>query len=199
MHTLSSRGFSLLLVLAAAVLGTPALAHPHGTMQCGLSVHYDDGQPQRVTGRLLMDAAHSGQALAQLRDEASGQLDPARQQRFLFALKMQMARFNWLLAAETDGQAAELVETAAPTLLLTPDGRLGLSVDLAVQPKTPAPPGAPWTFACHDPSWYWVSEFAQPEAPMAITGCARAVAATPLKVSTGPKAGSVQVEVRCAP
>ena len=73
-----------------------------------------------MAGRLLMDHPHSSQALSLLRDPASGQLDAGREQRFLFALKLQMARLGWLLGASAEGQAVNLVEASEPTVWPAP-------------------------------------------------------------------------------
>ena len=187
-----------LLAVAASVFSGNVFAHPHGTMQCGLSVHFQDGRPHTVAGRLLMDHPHSSQALALLRDPASGQIDAGREQRFLFTLKLQMARINWLLNAAAEGQALNLVGTSGPTLFLANDGRLGVNVDLRVDHQTATTPDVVWKFSCQDPSWYWVSEFIQPESPVIVTGCAHPTLSPAVKVATGPLAGSVHVDVQCA-
>ncbi len=188
-----------LLVVAASVFSGAVLAHPHGTMQCGLSVHFQDRWPHTVAARLLMDQPHSSQALSVLRDPASGQIDAGREQRFLFALKLQMARLGWLVGASADGQAVNLVQVSEPTLWLANDGRVGVNVDLQVEPPATAPPVGAWKFSCQDPTWYWVSEFMQPESPVMVTGCAQPNVSPAVKVATGPLAGGVHVNVQCAP
>ena len=70
----------LTLVLALMPSGQ-ALAHPHGTMQCSMAVIFESGRPTLLSGRLLMDAAHSKEMQAMLRDPATGQLDAQRQQQ----------------------------------------------------------------------------------------------------------------------
>ncbi len=125
-------------------------------------------------------------------------LTPGAQQRFLFALKLQMARINWLLNAAAEGQALNLVETSEPTLFLANDGRLGVNVDLRVDHQAATTPDVVWKFSCQDPSWYWVSEFIQPESPVMVTGCAHPTLSPAVKVATGPLAGSVHVDVQCA-
>ncbi len=187
--------FSLALAIITMVVGSSALAHPHGTVQCGLSVDYKGGQPHRLTGRLLFDAAHSAQALAVMRDPVTQKLDDALQSRFLFGLRQQLARWNWLFDAKADGSSADMAEASAPTLWWSSDGRLGISVDMSV--VATAPEGASWVFSCRDPTLYWVSEFLQPDAAITLAGCAQAVTSPAIKVATGPQAGGASVEVRC--
>ena len=167
-------------------------------MQCGLSVHFQDGRPYTVAGRLLMDQTHSSQALALMRDPANGQLDVVRQQRFLFVLKLQMACINWLLSAAVQGQALNLMESSEPTLFFASDGRLGVNVNLQVDHQGATAPDVVWKFSCQDPSWYWVSEFIEPESPVTVTGCVHPTLTPAVKVATGPLAGSVHVDVQCA-
>ena len=188
----------VLLAFTASALSGKVFAHPHGVMQCGLSVHFQDGRPHTVAGRLLMDQTHSSQALALIRDPANGQLDAARQQRFLFVLKLQMARINWLLSAAAQGEALNLVESSEPTLFFASDGRLGVNVNLQVDHQGATAPDVVWKFSCQDPSWYWVSEFIEPVSPVTVTGCAHPTLAPAVKVATGPMAGSVHVDVQCA-
>ena len=146
-----------------------------------------------------MDHPHSSQALSLLRDPARGQLDAGREQRFLFALKLQMARFGWLLGASAEGQAVNLVEASEPTVWLANDGRVGMNVELRVEPRAAALPAVTWKFSCQDPTWYWLSEFIQPESPVMVTGCAHPSVSPAVKVATGPLAGGVHVDVQCAP
>ena len=63
-----------------------------------------------------------------LRDPATGQLDAQRQQRFMFSLKMQLARSNWLLGAQADGIAAEFRLAREPVLVLTVNSVWQLSI-----------------------------------------------------------------------
>ena len=188
-----------LLAVAALAFSESAFAHPHGIMQCGLSVHFQDGQLHTVAAQLLMDQPHSSQALSALRDPTSGQIDSGREQRFLFALKLQMARLGWLLGATADGQDVNLVQASEPTLWLANDGRVGVNVELQVEPQAAAPHAGAWKFSCQDPTWYWVSEFIQPESPVNVTGCAQPSVSPAVKVATGPLAGGVHVNVQCVP
>lgn len=211
---------SLAVLLALLPCGA-ALAHPHGTMQCSMAVGFEAGRPVTLTGRLLMDAAHSKEMQAMLRDPATGLLDAQRQQRFMFSLKMQLARSNWLLGAQANGVVAQLAPAQEPVLVLADDGRVGVEVALRIEPaggdvsatssdrSAEAPANAPsylsvnlaadapWQFFCADPTYYWVTEFAVPAAPLAVTGCAVPVPSAAVAVATGPRAGSVQVELRC--
>jgi Protein of unknown function (DUF1007) len=187
--------FSLAVATMTVVVASGALAHPHGTVQCGLAVDYKEGLPHRLTGRLLFDQAHSAQASAVLRDPVTQELDEAMQMRFLFGLRQQLARWNWLFEAKSDGNIADLAEASSPTLWWSSDGRLGVNVQMSVAATSPA--GAAWVFSCRDPSLYWVSEFLQPEEAVTLAGCAQAITSPSIKVATGPQAGTASVEVRC--
>ena len=192
----------------------PALAHPHGVMQCSMAVIFEGGRPTLLSGRLLMDAAHSKDMQAMLRDTATGQLDVQRQQRFMFSLKMQLARSNWLLGAQADGVAAEFTLAREPVLVLTEEGgvegRVGVDIQLQIEPlgssatggraaavPVTLPPVPAWQFSCGDPTFYWVTEFAVPSVPLAVTGCAEPVLSNVVAVATGARAGSVLVDMRC--
>lgn len=201
---------SLALVAAAFAVGLagPARAHPHGTMQCALSVAYENGQPTSLQARLTLDAPHSEQMTAMLRDPATGQIDAGRQQRLLFSLKAQLARHNWLLRAQRQEQIADLTQRDEPRLLLAPDGRLVVELALnvaALETKRGSdgvPDGAPgvaWQFSCADPSLYWVAEFEPVQDPVKVAGCAKARLSASPKVLTGADAGSARAEVRCEP
>ena len=222
------RLLTLLLLLLALLPWGAALAHPHGTMQCSLRVGFEAGRPALLSGRLLMDAAHSKEMQAMLRDPASGQVDALRQQRFMFSLKMQLARSNWLLGAQAGGVVAQLSPAQEPVLVLADDGRVGVDVALRIEPiistadtaadtatsaatntpadttavtsvdrATTADANANWQFFCADPTYYWVTEFATPAAPLAVSGCASPVQSIAVAVATGPRAGSVEVGLRC--
>ena len=193
---------------------SPTLAHPHGVMQCSMAVIFEGGRPTLLSGRLLMDAAHSKDMQTMLRDPATGQLDVQRQQRFLFSLKMQLARSNWLLGAQADGVAAEFALAREPVLVLTEEGgvegRVGVDIQLQIEPlgsraaeersaiaPVTSPPMTAWQFSCADPTYYWVTEFTVPSVPLAVTGCAAPVLLNAIAVATGARAGSVLVEMRC--
>ena len=190
------RLLTALLAHAALMPWGAALAHPHGTMHCSLAASFEAGRPALLSGRLLMDAAHSKEMQAMLRDPATGQLDAHRQQRFMFSLKMQLARSNWLLGAQSGGVVAQLSPAGEPVLVLAEDGRVGVDVVLRMEPAN-MPPDATWQFICADPALYWVTEFAMPSVPLAVTGCAAPVQSAAVAVATGARAGSVQVEMRC--
>jgi ABC-type uncharacterized transport system substrate-binding protein len=184
--------------VGAALLWAGAVAaHPHGTMQCSLAAHFDGGQLQTIEARLVMDAPHSSQALAILRDATTGQMDPAGGQRFLFALRQQLARHNWLLGVERGGRQAELTGASEPALELTSDDRLAVRINLGVGRTAETGSGVPWQLSCRDPGWYWVSEFSRLDQPVQVSGCPDHVVFSPVKVATGPLAGSVQVSVDC--
>lgn len=192
------RRYVKLCVMATTLAASQmTVAHPHGTVQCGFSVDYKDGQPHRLTGRLLFDEAHSMQALAALRDPVTQQLDDALQQRFLFGLKRQLGRWSWLLTASSDGALAELTEASAPVLWWSADGRLGVLVQMSIASTIEAKSGAAWIYSCQDPSRYWVSEFLQTQAAISVAGCLHAAISPAVKVVTGPLAGTVNVNVTC--
>ena len=190
-------GLTVAAVVAAFALSQQAVAHPHGTVQCGFAVDYKDGQPHRLTGRLLFDEAHSVQAAAALRDPITQKIDDTLQQRFLFGLKRQLARWSWLLSASVDGEGADLTEASAPSLWWSQDGRLGVLVEMAIGNSVTVRPGAAWTYSCQDPSRYWVSDFLQTSSVISVAGCAQAAISPALKVATGPMAGTVNVVVTC--
>ncbi len=190
----------LALLLALLPWGPAVLAHPHGTMQCSLAVGFEGGRPALLSGRLLMDAAHSKDMQTLLRDPATGLVDAQRQQRFMFSLKMQLARSNWLLGAQLNSVVAQMSPALEPVLVLADDGRVGVDVALRIELATPDGidgRDAPWQFFCADPTYYWVTEFATPSVPLAVTGCAAPLQLTASAVATGARAGSVQVEMRC--
>lgn len=192
-----SKSVKLAVMAATLAASQAAMAHPHGTVQCGFAVNYKDGQPHRLTGRLLFDEAHSAQALAVLNDPVTQKLDNALQQRFLFGLKRQLGRWSWLLSASSDGELAQLTEASAPVLWWSADGRLGVEVEMAISSTNALHPGASWTYSCQDPTRYWVSEFLQSPSVITVAGCARADISAALKVTTGPQAGTVNVNVTC--
>ncbi len=191
--------------LALAWFAPSAHAHPHGTVQCSLAVEYKLGQPQRLSGRLLFDQAHSEQALLALRNPETQKLDEALQQRFMFGLRQQLARWNWLFAVSVDGQTAELTEASPPALWWSSDGRLGVQVELTISADRSTLPsaasgalsGSLLTISCMDPTRYWVSEFVSPDAELVVVGCAEPVKSPTVKHATGPQAGGVSVQVRC--
>ena len=185
--------------VAALIFAQGAQAHPHGTVQCAFAVDYKDGQPQRLTGRLLFDEAHSAQAATALRDPITLNMDSALQQRFLFGLKLQLARWNWLLSASADGENVDLTEASAPSLWWSQDGRLGVQVEMSISNSTPARAGAAWTYSCQDPSRYWISDFLTQPSVISVAGCAQVAVSPALKVATGPMAGTVNVVVTCPP
>ena len=204
----------LCALLLALGFCSPALAHPHGVMQCSMAVIFEAGRPTLLSGRLLMDAAHSKDMQAMLRDPATGQLDVQRQQRFMFSLKMQLARSNWLLGAQADGVTAEFTLAREPVLVLTEEGsaqgRVGVDIQLQIEPlgssatggraaavPVTLPPAPAWQFSCGDPTFYWVTEFAVPSVPLAVTGCAEPVLSNVVAAATGARAGSVLVDMRC--
>ena len=184
-------------MVAAMAISQEAVAHPHGTVQCGFAVEYQDGQPHRLTGRLLFDETHSVQAAAALRDPITQKIDDTLQQRFLFGLKRQLARWSWLLSASADGESADLTEASAPSLWWSQDGRLGVLVEMSIASSVTARPGAAWTYSCQDPSRYWVSDLLPVPSVISVAGCAQAAIAPALKVATGPMAGTVNVVVTC--
>ena len=144
-----------LLVAAASCWLTPALAHPHGSIECTALVQMEAGRVQAVRGQLLLDAWHSQQAIALLRD-ASGVVDPQRLQRFVFALKMQIGRINWLFDVKADGETVDIQPVQDPSVEIVNE-RIRIAIDYASDPA--APPAQRFSLNCTDPTYYYVTAF----------------------------------------
>ncbi|WP_167772483.1 DUF1007 family protein [Ramlibacter henchirensis] len=160
------RPLAAALLLAAAA----ARAHPHGQLACHAEVQMDGGALQSLRGTLVMDPAHSAQAIALVRDPDTGSLDPERSGRLAFALKMQMARWNWLFSADADGRPQPL-RAGEPQLEV-----VGEQLQLTVELRADGEPmvGRDWSLRCADPTWYWTTGFA---AVPVVRGCGEAGAA----------------------
>ncbi len=145
------------MLLAAAGLCWPllALAHPHGSIECKARVQLQAGRVQALRGELLLDAWHSQQAIALLRD-ASGQVDAQRLQRFVFALKMQIGRINWLFDVKADGKNVDIQPTADPVVDIVNE-RVRIAIDYAPDPA--AAPARRFSLNCNDPTYYYVTAF----------------------------------------
>ncbi len=144
-------------LVAAAALYWPtlALAHPHGSIECKAQVQLEAGRLQSLRGELLLDAWHSQQAIALLRD-ASGQVDPQRLLRFVFALKMQIGRINWLFDLKADGENVNIQPKADPTVEIVNE-RIRINIDYAPDPA--ATPAQRFSLNCNDPTYYYVTAF----------------------------------------
>lgn len=173
-----NRWLAAALLLAAAA----ARAHPHGQLACHAMVQMDGGALQSVRGMLVMDPAHSAQAIALVRDPDTGRLDPERSGRLAFALKMQMGRWNWLFAIDADGRAQAL-RAGEPQLAVLGEQ---LQVTVELRPEGERVAGGDWSLRCADPTWYWTTSFAA--APV-VRGCGDASAA--------PEAGAAVARWSC--
>jgi ABC-type uncharacterized transport system substrate-binding protein len=144
-------------LLAAAAWCWPmlALAHPHGSIECKAQVQLEAGRVQALRGELLLDAWHSQQAIALLRD-ASGQVDAQRLQRFVFALKMQIGRINWLFDVKADGENVDIRPKQDPTVDIVNE-RIRIAIDYAPDPA--AVPATLFSLNCNDPTYYYVTAF----------------------------------------
>ncbi len=146
---------ALRLVAGALCWPTLALAHPHGAIECKAQVQMDAGRLHALRGELLLDAWHSQQAIALLRD-ANGQVDAQRLQRFVFALKMQIGRINWLFDVKADGENVDVRPKADPTVDIVHE-RIRISIDYAPDPV--ATPARRFNLNCNDPTYYYVTAF----------------------------------------
>lgn len=154
--TIAMRGWVTSWWLAVSYcLAGIAHAHPHGSIECKAQVQLEDGRVQALQGELLLDAWHSQQAITLLRD-ASGQVDAQRLQRFVFALKMQIGRINWLFDVKADGENVDIQPKADPTVDIVNE-RIRIVIDYASDPA--APPAHRFSLNCSDPTYYYVTAF----------------------------------------
>jgi ABC-type uncharacterized transport system substrate-binding protein len=155
-RTMAMPGWAVKLLLAGSYcLAGIAHAHPHGSIECKAQVQLEAGRVQALHGELLLDAWHSQQAIALLRD-ASGQVDAQRLQRFVFALKMQIGRINWLFDVKADGENVDIQPKADPTVDIVNE-RIRIAIDYAPDPA--APPAQRFSLNCNDPTYYYVTAF----------------------------------------
>lgn len=157
------------LAALACCWSSLAQAHPHGSIACTAQVQMLAGRVQAVRGQLLLDAWHSQQAIALLRD-SSGAVDPQRLQRFVFALKMQIGRINWLFDVKADGEAVDITPKADPTVEIV-DERIRIAIDY--QGDAAAPPAQRFSLNCSDPTYYYVTAFGKTIAVAPSDGAAR--------------------------
>ena len=159
------------VLLAAAALCWPrlALAHPHGSIECKAQVQLNAGRLQSLRGELLLDAWHSQQAIALLRD-ANGQVDAQRLQRFVFALKMQIGRINWLFDVKADGENVAIQPKTDPAVDIVNE-RIRIAIDYAPDPA--AAPAQRFSLNCNDPTYYYVTAFGKTIAVDAPEGAVR--------------------------
>jgi ABC-type uncharacterized transport system substrate-binding protein len=132
-----------------------AHAHPHGSIECKAQVQIEAGRVQALRGELLLDAWHSQQAITLLRD-TSGQVDAQRLQRFVFALKMQLGRLNWLFDLQSDGQNVDIKPKADPRVDIVNE-RIRIAIDYA--PDLAAAVAQRFSLHCADPTYYYVTAF----------------------------------------
>jgi ABC-type uncharacterized transport system substrate-binding protein len=151
-------------------------AHPHGSIECQARVQMHRGVLAQLRGTLVLDEAHSREALATLETTPGLGPDPDLLRRFAFGLTRQFGRLNWLFSLEADGRPVPL-QAAEPDLAFE-GGRLRIGVVFEAAADTP--PGREWKLGCADPAYYWVTSFGQP---------------LHLEVSTdGGTAGAVRIE-----
>jgi ABC-type uncharacterized transport system substrate-binding protein len=157
MRVIPLRSYAAGIGLLAGSLGLAgqALAHPHGSIECKAQVRLEAGRLQALRGELLLDAWHSQQAIALLRD-SGGQVDAQRLARFVFALKMQLGRLNWLFDLQADGQSQDVKPQADPTVDITNE-RVRIVIDYTPDPA--AVPAQRWSLHCADPTYYYVTAF----------------------------------------
>lgn len=146
---------SLMLAVCALCWPMLALAHPHGSIECKAQVRLEAGRVQTLRGELLMDEQHSQQAIGLLRD-ASGQVDAQRLLRFVFALKMQIGRMNWLFDVKADGESVEIQPRTDPRVDIVND-RIRIVIDYL--PDLSASPASRFSLNCNDPTYYYVTSF----------------------------------------
>lgn len=158
-------------LLATGTLCWPLLAqaHPHGSIECKAQVQLEAGRVHALRGELLLDAWHSQQAIALLRD-ASGQVDAQRLQRFVFALKMQIGRINWLFDVKADGENVDIQPKADPTVDIVNE-RIRIAINYAPNPA--AAPAQRFSLNCNDPTYYYVTAFGKTIAVAPPEGAAR--------------------------
>jgi ABC-type uncharacterized transport system substrate-binding protein len=154
--TVLPRGAVGWVLLTCCGLASIAHAHPHGSIECKAQVQVEAGRVQALHGELLLDAWHSQQAIALLRDDASGQVDAQRLQRFVFALKMQIGRINWLFDVKADGENVDIKPKHDPTVDIVNE-RIRIAIDYAPDPA--ALPAQRFSLNCTDPTYYYVTAF----------------------------------------
>jgi ABC-type uncharacterized transport system substrate-binding protein len=157
MHDSTWRACAAELALLTGLFGlaSQAHAHPHGSIECKAQVQLEAGRVQALRGELLLDAWHSQQAIALLRD-ANGQVDAQRLQRFVFALKMQLGRWNWLFDLKGDDQSVDIKPKADPTVDIVNE-RIRISIDYTLDINAAA--AQRFSLYCADPTYYYVTAF----------------------------------------
>ena len=135
-----------------------ACAHPHGAVDCRAELRFESAQLRYLRGELWLDTWHSQRAW-QLTRDGLGQPDAEQTRKFIFALKMQMGRANWLFGVQADGQHLALTPKDDPALDFSADGRARIVIDYAVQAT--GQPAQRWSLHCADPGYYFVTAFGQ--------------------------------------
>jgi ABC-type uncharacterized transport system substrate-binding protein len=151
------RACAVALAVLAGLFGLAGLAHahPHGSIECKAQVQLEAGRVQALRGELLLDTWHSQQAIALLRD-AGGQVDAQRLQRFVFALKMQLGRLNWLFDLQGDGQNVDIKPKADPTVDIVNE-RIRIAIDYT--PDINVAAAQRFSLLCTDSTYYYVTAF----------------------------------------
>lgn len=180
------------VALAWTAAAAAAQAHPHGGIDCRARVQMAGGQLERIEAELRLDAWHAREALALVRDPASGAPDPQRLERLTFALRLQMGRLGWLLTLRA-GDAEVPMSAGAPRVEVQGDA---VRVQVALAPAAGPQPAGPWTLQCGDPTFYWLAAFGATPVPGApqpvsdaaavqVAGCGAPARAVPSAAGTG--------------
>lgn len=155
----------------AALLPCVALAHPHGTVECGVLLHFEAGRPVAAEQRLRLDEPTSGLLVGRLQLTAETPAPDAMQGRALMAGLFRRA--GWLL----DLRPHDGADLAPPLAVehddparwsVGDDGRVLVVVALRL---AAAPAGKRWKLGCVDPEWYWQGEF-ESVTPVRVEGAA---------------------------
>lgn len=157
--------------LAAAALlpaAMPAVAHPHGRLDCQAVVQAGPAGLLSIHLTLTLDAQSSAALAPRLQLDAAGRPGNDKASRQFAELLAGMFRQSgWMLRLQplgADGEpAAATVALADPGPALWQQAASGqLSVAVVLQPEAAAPAPAPhgWQLACLDPDWYWATGFA---------------------------------------
>jgi len=159
------------LALLAGMLGMlgmagPAVAHPHGRIDCQAQVTAGPAGLAAIALQLTLDAQSSAALLPRLQLAADGTPAAGKEARQFADLVAGMFRQSgWLLklqALGADGQATgpalDLADPDPAQFSRHADGRVVVAVQLKPELAAASPHG--WKLACIDPVWYWATGFA---------------------------------------
>lgn len=144
-----------------ALCAGAAAAHPHGRLECGVTLVVEAGRLVGVTQRLTLDAASSA-ALAERVAPRSTEPPPKPVWQFRELLRGLFRHADWMLELRLGDGAAVALDDESTSWHQQPDGRLALT--LSLRPTA----AVPWTdqasLQCRDPGWYWLGEFNEAQA-----------------------------------